>query len=556
MVEKYRISFAAVVVLALVLPPSLVAAAADPERKRSPVAASGAEASAPEPGPVDLRILGVNDLHGNLEPLREGGEAVGGVAYLDASLDQKERDYPDRTIRVHAGDMVGGSPLISGYYKDEPTILAMNEMGFDVGTPGNHEFDEGGEEMFRLLNGGEGDGTAAGPPDSRFSGADFPYSAANVEYAGSGEAILPPYVVVEREGVRVGFIGVTTPDTPLGLMPEAAAPFRFTGMAEAVNRQAAALGEQGVETIVVLAHAGGKTGREGPQGEIFEETARMSDEVDAVISAHTHTVLDERVDGKVVVQAGEYGKAFSMVDLSIDRVSGDVLRAEGEVVTVADDDVRPDRALAALVERYRVGVAPVSDRVVATSGGAVTRGANAGGESAMGDLIADGQRIFTGTDIAFVNTPGLRADLDGGPVTYGELFAVQPFGDELVRMEMTGDAILRLLEQQHAGGRRNVLQASGLRYALDPGRPVGDRVVQATLEDGQPLDGRRTYTVVADAFLAAGGDSFAAFEEGTERRVTGKVIDALVSHLEALPQPFTAPDPQQERRISRSDDGV
>ncbi len=553
MVEKYRLHVAAVAVLALVLPPSLVTAAAEPEgeRHRAPAPVPDAKVHAPKEGTVDLRILGVNDLHGNLEPLPgEEGRTVGGVASLDAHLDGRERDYPGRTIRVHAGDMVGGSPLVSGYYRDEPTVRAMNEIGFDVGAPGNHEFDEGGEEMLRLLDGGSADGSIEGPPDERFSGTDFPYVAANVEYAGTGEAVLPSYAVVEREGVRVGFIGVTTPDTPLGLMPEVAAPFRFSDMSEAVNRQAAALQAKGIEAIVVLAHAGGKAGRGGPEGEIFEETAHMSGAVDAVFSGHTHSILDERVNGKVVVQAGEYGKAFSMVDLKIDRRSGDVVRAEGEVLPVTNDTVRPDPSLSALVERYRGDVAPVSDRVVSDARGIVTRAPNADGESAMGDLIADGQRAFAGTDLAFVNSPGLRADLASGPVTYGKLFAVQPFGDDLVRMEMTGDAVLRLLDQQHEGGRSRVLQVSGLRYAIDPDRPEGRRVTRAAMEDGRPINRGRTYTVAADAFLAAGGDGFAAFEEGRNRRVAGKVIDALVSHLGSMPQPFAAPGPERERRIS------
>ncbi len=154
-----------------------------------------------------------------------------------------------------------------------------------------------------------------------------------------------------------------------------------------------------------------------------------------------------------------------------------------------------------------------------------------------------------------MNTPGLREDLSSGPATYGELFAVHPFGDDLVRMEMTGDAVVRLLEQQHEGGRRRTLQVSGLRYALEPARPQGRRVVRATLEGGEPIDGGRTYTVAADAFLASGGDGFSAFGEGRDRRVVGKVIDALVSHLGDMPQPFTAPDPRRERRISSSEAG-
>ena len=214
------------------------------------VALAGLAASADPPsgdggrgereGVVQLRLLGVNDLHGHLEPPREG---VGGAAWLDAHLDAAT--IPGRTIRVHAGDMVGASPLISSWFHDEPAIEAANQLGFDVGTLGNHEFDEGGGELLRLLRGGQRQGPEALKRDAAdrlvntsapdYPGAAFPYVAANT-IDSDGEPLLPPYRIVERAGVRVGFVGVTTTSTPHFLLPRHAARFRFTDVSDAVDR--------------------------------------------------------------------------------------------------------------------------------------------------------------------------------------------------------------------------------------------------------------------------------------------------------------------------------
>ena len=192
--------------------------------------AGGSGRDVPAGDSVELQLLGVNDFHGRLESpkaiSREAGAApvpIGGAPALDAHLDRAERSHPGRTIRVHAGDMVGASPLLSSHFHDEPSVRAMNLMEFDVGTLGNHEFDEGGDELIRLLRGGQrSDGRqfkrdAAGrvvntsAPD--FEGADFPYIAANTVER-EGRLGLPPTRVIERAGARVGFIGVTTTATP------------------------------------------------------------------------------------------------------------------------------------------------------------------------------------------------------------------------------------------------------------------------------------------------------------------------------------------------------
>ena len=545
-----RVRRAAVVAALLVSVPLVISLkTAEPEDGRPTGPQKAVRSVAQEPttrrGPAEIRLLGVNDLHGYLEKTKESA----GAADLDASMDRYEAQRPARTIRVHAGDMVGASPLVSAHFHDEPTVLAMNRMGFDVGTLGNHEFDEGKEEMLRLIDGGQredaGETSAPG-----FPGVDFPYVAANTLDPGTGRSVLPPSVVVERDGVRVGFIGVTTLETPEIILPSAAEEFRFADISDTVNEQAARLEDRGVRAIVVLAHSGAlDTDLGGTADEIFAETKQMSDAVDAVFSGHTHNRLDRRISGKPVVQAEEYGTHLEVVDLSVDRASGEVRSAEARIVPVREGKVDPE--VTRLVARYVGKVAPISDRVVGTASDKITPAATPAGESALGDFVADGQRDLAGTDFALVPTGGLRTSIAPGPVTYGELFTVQPSGRDLVRMELSGEQVRRALEMQYrSDGRHHKLAVSGLRFAHDPRRPLGNRVVSLTLPDGEPVLPARTYSVAVNGFLAAGGGDFGVFTEGKDRRTVGTDIGALARHAGDLPQPFGAPSPLEEPRVT------
>jgi 5'-nucleotidase len=531
-----------------------------------------ASQAASKPAPSDrisnLQILGVNDFHGNLEPpSKVGNRTVGGAAYLDAYLEQAEAENPDRTITVHAGDMVGGSPLISSYFHDEPTIYATNLMQFDIGTLGNHEFDEGGEEMLRLINGGHredgfqfkdgADGQPVDTSDPDFPGADFPYVAANTLYKDTGETVLTPYKVLQRDGINVGFIGVTTLETPSIVTPDAVAPFHYTDISDTVNRYARQLQDQGVKTIVVLAHAGGnQTSAAEARGEIIDETAQMSKFVDVVVAGHSHTRLNLRVNNKLVVEAFSFGTAFDKINLQVDRRTKDVVGSSADIVTTFDDAIQPNPQTAALVAEYRDRIAPIANRVVGTAAEDVTRATTPAGESALGDLIADGQRGYANAQMAFMNPGGIRADIQAGEVTYGELFSVQPFDNQVVRMELTGDQILRLLEQQfqidqNGNPRTRILQVSGLKFSYNSQNPAGQRITSVTLPDGTPIDRNATYTVAANSFLATGGDGFTVFKEGQNPETIGGDLDALENHIDGLDQPFEAPDPVAEPRITR-----
>jgi 5'-nucleotidase len=426
-------------------------------------------------GTVQLQLLGVNDLHGHLEPPEPG---LGGVAWLGAWLDRSAASHPGRTIRVHAGDMVGASPLISSHFRDEPAIEATNRMAFDVGTLGNHEFDEGGPEALRLVR-----------------RADYPYVAANTVTREGGELILPPYEIVERAGVRVGFIGVTTIDTPYFLLSEFARAYRWLDLSESVNRWVPELRRRGVEAIVVLAHAGAfQEGPEAAAGEIVDEARQMHDAVDVIVAGHTHSELNVRVDGKLVIEALSYGVAFDRVRLRIDRRSGDVLAAAGQVLPTRHDGIEPDPELAELVEDHVRQVAPVADRVVGHAPRPL-------GHEAVDRIAADAQRAFAGADLAFLNPGNTRADIDRGPVTYAEAFEVHAYEHPVWRLRLRG-ADLRAVMAEQPG-----LVVSGPRQ-LDPG------VV---------------YTVAANGIVA----ERAPFSKAVERERVGTDLEALVAWLGA-----------------------
>lgn len=510
------------------------------------------------PKTVDLQVLGVNDLHGNLEPTLVSGQAAGGVAYLGSYLAAAKAADPKGTIIAHAGDTVGASPLISSWFHDEPTIEATNLMDFDVGTLGNHEFDEGGTEMLRLIRGGHRedgkqfkDGTDTSDPD--FPGADYPYVSANVTYADNGRYVLPPFTIVKREGIKVGIVGVTTTETPSIVVPDAVAPFRFGDLSDAVNKQVKVLHKLGVHTIVVLAHSGGfQDPGKDPAGEILTETAQMDPDVDLVVAGHTHSFLNTRVNNALVVQAFRYGTAFDKVTLTVDRRTRDVTASTADVVTTYDAGVTPVPDIAQLVQSFKDRIAPVAAREIATSAAPATRTPNAAGESQLGDLIADAQAHETGAQIGLMNPGGIRADLKQGLLTYADLFAVQPFDNGLVKMTLTGAQLKAVLEQQFNDAGDKILQVSGLKETYDRTRAAGDRITSITLTDGTAIDPATSYPVAANSFLATGGDGFTVFKEGTSVTSFGTDIDALEHYVEGLAQPFAIPDPATEQRIART----
>jgi 5'-nucleotidase len=520
---------------------------------------------------VNVRILAVNDFHGHLVGpsgtiMESDGRSIpaGGVAYLAAHIQALRAQHP-YTVVVSAGDLIGASPLISALFHDEPTVEAFNLIGLDYNAVGNHEFDEGAAELLRMQHGGchpvegcrDGDG---------FAGATFQFLAANVVRQDTATTLFPAYAVRHIAGVNLAFIGLTLKATPTIVTPSGVAGLTFRDEAETVNALVPKLQAQGIETIVVLIHEGGfPTGTyndcPGLSGAIAEIVQRFDPAVDVVISGHTHQAYNCQIHGRLVTSAASFGRVLTAVDLTIDPATGHVvgIRANNRIVT---RDVPTDPRLTALVGKYQHLVAPLADRVIGSITADITRAPTLAGESALGDVIADAQWAATadpasgGAVVALMNPGGIRADLAYAPsggvgdgrVTYGEIFSVQPFGDSLVTMTLTGAQLKTVLEQQFQGcgaqNRERILQVSaGLTYAWSWSAPACGKVDPANLKiNGVAIDLNTAYRVTVNSFLADGGDNFQALREGTDRLGGAQDLDALEAYFRAhVP---VAPGPQ------------
>ncbi|MBS8265737.1 bifunctional 2',3'-cyclic-nucleotide 2'-phosphodiesterase/3'-nucleotidase [Mesobacillus boroniphilus] len=479
---------------------------------------------------VDVQLLGINDFHGQINITKKVSNRNAGRAdYLAAYLKEREAANPENTFMLHAGDAVGASAPASALLQDEPTIEILNKIGFDLGTLGNHEFDEGVEEMMRLINGGTHEKTGD------FAGANFPYVAANVVNKETGELILNPYEIKEFGGVPVGFIGVVYSDTPSIVTPSGTAGVEFTDEVDAINKYTLELKAQGVKAIVVVSHNPGQSKFDGTDatGEVVDFANKVDDEVDVIFAGHSHQYLNSVVDGKLLVQAYSSGTAFADVDLTLDVETKDFVSKKAEIVTTFQDSITPDPEIKAMVDKYEADVAPIINEVIGSAEVAMTREQNEHGESTLGNLIADAMRVEMGTDFAFMNPGGIRADLDAGEITWGELFTIQPFGNDLVKMTLTGAEIRELLNQQFNPDKVRMLQLSGLSYEWSDELEYGEKVLDIYLPSGELIDEEADYTVTVNNFMAGGGDNYTALLKGRDQFIGPTDLDGLVNYIKA-----------------------
>jgi 5'-nucleotidase len=518
---------------------------------------------------------------------------AGGVEYLATHLRQA-RQGERNSVTVAAGDIVGASPLLSAAFHDEPTVEAMNALGLEASAVGNHEFDEGYVELQRLANGGcLDDGDGANNQNScaahEFEGADFAYLAANVKYAGTNETILPPYWIKSFSGgAKVAFIGMTLKDTPTIVTKAGVEGLEFTDEAETANALVPELKRQGVNAIVVLIHQGGTPatttyttehgvynvappydatcstetvdGVAGAQltddSPILDISRKLDPAIDMVISGHTHqpyicSQADPAGHERLITSASSFGRLFTETNLTYDLSTRDIVRSsvEGSNMVVTRD-VAKDRRQSRIISLYNTLVEPIANKVLGSIAGAATlpKTSSADPETSLGRLIADAQLhdasvVVGGVEpqIAFMNPGGIRTDLvpdASGDVTYGAAFAVQPFNNYVVSMDLTGQQVLDILEEQFSGKNATapkLLQVSeGFTYSYSASAPAGAKVDDASVMlNGAPIDPAATYRVVANSFLSDGGDNFATFAEGTGKLIGGLDIDAFANYLSA-----------------------
>lgn len=537
-----------------------------------------------KPRTVDVQLLSFNDLHGNLEPPAGSAgnvnkthpdgtvEAIpaGGVEYLATSLRTARKGNP-YSVTAAGGDMVGASPLLSGLFHDEPTIEALNKLKLDVSAVGNHEFDEGATELARLQNGGCHPVEGCYEKGKKFKGADFPYLAANVTKEKTGKPLLKPYTVWKKNGVKIGFIGVTLEGTPDIVTANGVKGLKFHDEVETINKYARELDRKGVKSIVALIHEGGAPAStsynydcdspgagDGISGPIVDIAKGITPKVDALVTGHTHqayvcTVPDPSGKPRMVTSASSFGKLYTDTTLTYDRRTNDIVRTS---VKSANHVVTRDQPKATdmtrLIERWNKLAAPIANRPQGWISADINGRGSTAPEKPLGNVIADAQLEGLapadkgGAEVAFMNPGGIRADLvhkasgseGDGVVTYGEAFTVQPFTNMMNVVDLTGAQLVSALQQQVSGPNEaapKILQVSeGLTYTLDLTKTGAARVVTDSIKlNGAAIDPARTYRVAMNEFLAGGGDGFPALGQGTNKLVGASDLDLFNAYLAA-----------------------
>ena len=523
---------------------------------------------------IEIQILAFNDFHGGLEPAaggtgRIGSTDAGGIEYLATHLATHKAQNPN-TIIVSAGDSIGGTPLLSSLFHDEPTVEALGLAGLEVSALGNHDLDEGWWELYRIQKGGchPVDGCQDGTP---FDGARFTYLAANVTLdprqadpkmlalagvTGSDpRPLLPAYTIRTIAGVRLGIIGLVLQEAPTMILASSTRGLVFEPEAESANEAAAELRAQGVRGIVVVMHEGGDqsgtdiNGCEGISTDLVELVTAMSDDIDVVVSGHSHQAYNCTIDGKLVTSAASAGRVFTDIDLEVRRSDGEIVSKEARNLIVTRD-VMKDARQTSLLAGYLPAAEKVSNRVLGTITGSLTRATTPAGESVLGDIVADAllyaARKVPGADphLAIWNSGGIRADLVVPPgagsaaITYAQVFSVVPFGNELIVKSLNGEALIQLFEEQFggaggAGDRVRVFQVSdGFTYAYDSTRPFGQRIDRSSIRlDGEPIAPSMTYRLATSNYLWDGGDELAAVKQGHDAVLVGVDYDILADFL-------------------------
>lgn len=538
---------------------------------------------------VTVGVLALNDFHGALEPPKQsltvsdgkGGTVAlpaGGAAYLASAVDATRAQYA-QSLTVSAGDLISASQLASSIYLDEPAIGVANRIGLDFNAVGNHEFDRGREELLRMQNGGCAQHTPRQPcAVEPFKGAQFRFLAAST-VTETGRTLFPPYMIRSfgsgARQVQVGVIGLTLKETPSLVSPGGVKGLRFEDEADSINAIVPVLKRQGVDAIVVLIHQGGQQGEGGlPDtcsaltGDIRPILDRLDPRVDIVVSGHTHRsyVCDygqyNPAKPFLLTSAEKSGMMLTDITLEIDPKAGRVVTKRARQVPVqsvpytggrgpiANSDLAPVYAgradVAAYVKTYTDAARAFSSR----SAGLLA--APASGQ-ALAMLIADAQLAATkgaGAQIAFMNPFGVRAPLTpaaGGTVTFGDIYAVQPFNNSLVTQSLTGAELKALLEQgfDATGPEQALIPSAGFSYTYDKSRPAGQRIAAMEL-NGQPIDPAGTYRVTTNSFLAQGGDSFTVLAAQRTAQIGVTDLEAMEAWLKGT-APRAVPAEQRVR---------
>jgi 5'-nucleotidase / UDP-sugar diphosphatase len=465
------------------------------------------------PQQAEIVIVHTNDFHGHLVPFEDKAfvpppETVGGAAYLATKVQELRRKYPQKVILLDAGDIAQGTPL-SNMVKGKPVIGYMNYLGYDAMTIGNHEFDWGISAL-----------------ETMACSIHFPLLCANIkdEKKGALLSFAKPYTIVEREGMKIGIIGVTTPQTPLMSFPRNVQGLTFGDPREAVLKYRDELGGQGIKVIGVLSHLG------------LEEDKILARDVPGltfIIGGHSHTAVrrTEKINETVVVQAGCYGKYLGNLRLMLDRETGKVLfyNAEAELIPIITAEISPDRNVESIIMPYIAKIKPAMDEIIGSAKEDILNEAPQGFvDTPMGSFITDTIRANFKADLAVYNTGGVRAPLYRGSIRKGDVFNVLPFDNEAIALDLKGSQIAALLESLMDNPR--FIQVSGMTFSFRR-KTDGKVEFHDICIGGKPLEKDRTYRLATVDFIYHGINYQEMFEHGSNLMQGGVVRDLIEEHI-------------------------
>ena len=468
-----------------------------------------------------LRVIGINDFHGALIKRPDGASGNrGGAAELAAMIQAARAECAPvcTTILLNGGDLFQGTP-VSNFAFGAPTAEALNLIAVDAHALGNHEFDWGQDTL-----------------RARMRELRAPILGANVTYAdGTNVSWIPDDTILVRDGVRIGVIGIADPATPRTTMARHVADLRFVDPAPVVRARAASLRARGAEVVLVVAHLGGFCERNAPddcRGEIFDMARALGPGVvDAIVSGHTHSEVRTIHAGTPIVQARSSARAIGVIDLLLGAPAEGAAQRRPEVRLVVSDSVTPDSAIAALVAS---ALATVEDRIMQPIVTTDAEWPREGDQYALGNLIADAQRLAGRGDIAVMNNGGIRVALRPGLIRWWDLFEVQPFANRLMVATVTGAELRPYLEGLVA--RSSVSwHVSGAILEYDPKAPARQRLRRVVFSDGTVLNDTKRYRIVLSDFLAGGGEGVTLGSASPFVDVGIVDLDALVDMLRAMP---------------------
>lgn len=518
---------------------------------------------------VSVKLLAINDFHGQINfSIETPLGRAGGAAVLDAYL-RNAASKNSNTFFISAGDLTGASALTSAILKDEPAVQFFSRFGNNscgctpnarfsnscnlIAIPGNHEFDAGLEEYLRLINGGNHE---EGPfLEKEWTGSRFPVIACNVRRKSDNELVFPPYIIKSVNGAKIAFIGATLVSTPHIVKNPTMLRLQFTNEADAINSFIPEIKSKGIHAIVAIIHNGGlqntyegqtDSTRSTLSGPILSILDKLNDDIDIAITSHSHSFTNtyyHKGNSKtiLVTQGGRAGTAFADIDIVIQKSTGEITKKTAAILPALENKgpaVVLNKQTVEFTKYVSARASLKSNKKIGDAEHAIIKSTNEAGESALGNLFADAQRTMMGSDFSFVNTNMLRGNLSAGPITWSKLYYIQPNNNKLVKITLSGQQIVDLLNQQWQNRTRPCfLQVSGLTYSWNESSDSYSHVIDV-FKDGVSIDRNADYTVTVPSFLADGGENFTVFLNG-KKRIEGPMdLDVLEAYLLGYSKPL------------------